>query len=141
MTAKAVHIEILLDLSSNKLLESLKRMVARRGPVCHIFCDNATIGASVKLLESKKYMFNPNTQDAFRSYCSSKELLFFIPPWAPHFGGLWEAAVKSAKGLLVRSLANPRFTYEEMNTTVGAPCALPERDLITSNISNLEHYD
>ncbi|XP_053968858.1 uncharacterized protein LOC128870281 [Anastrepha ludens] len=37
---------------------------------------------------------------------------------APHFGGLWEAAVKSAKGLLNRSMANGRLTFEELNTVM-----------------------
>ncbi|XP_064554385.1 uncharacterized protein LOC135439577, partial [Drosophila montana] len=177
MAVKAVHIEIVSDLSTNKFLESLKRMVARRGPVSHIYCDNATnfVGASNKLLELKKFMFNTSTQDAILSYCSSEEITFhFIPPRAPHFGGLWEAAVKSAKSLLVRTLANTRFTFEELNTadveieavlnsrplsplssdpndfsalTAGhflngdAPRALPEREIITNNISNLDRYE
>ncbi|XP_070067225.1 uncharacterized protein [Drosophila virilis] len=68
-------------------------MVARRGPVSHIYCDNVTnfVGASNKPLELRK---------------------------APHFGGLWEAAVKSAKSLLLRTLTNTRFTFEELNTAV-----------------------
>uniref|UniRef100_A0A1I8MFD0 DUF5641 domain-containing protein n=1 Tax=Musca domestica TaxID=7370 RepID=A0A1I8MFD0_MUSDO len=37
---------------------------------------------------------------------------------APHFGGLREAAVKSAKGHLTRTLANTRFTYEELVTAL-----------------------
>ncbi|XP_070067217.1 uncharacterized protein [Drosophila virilis] len=121
MAVKAVHIEIVSDLSTNKFLKSLKRMVACRGPVSHIYSDNATnfVGASNKLLELKKFMFNTSTQDAMLSYCSSEEITFhFIPLRALHFGGLWEAAVKSAKSLLVRTLANTRFTFEELNTTV-----------------------
>nr|XP_032289174.1 uncharacterized protein LOC116649967 [Drosophila virilis] len=174
MAVKAVHIEIVSDLSTNKFLESLKRMVARRGPVSHIYCDNATnfVGASNKLLELKKFMFNTSTQDAVLSYCSSEETTFhFILPRAPHFGGLWEAAVKSAKSLLVCTLAYTRFTFEELNTAVveieavlnsrplysdpndfraltagyflngDAPRALPEREIITNNISNLDRYE
>ncbi|XP_037957366.1 uncharacterized protein LOC119687186 [Teleopsis dalmanni] len=35
---------------------------------------------------------------------------------APHFGGLWEAAVKSAKGHLYRSLMTTKLTFEELST-------------------------
>ncbi|XP_070851582.1 uncharacterized protein [Drosophila suzukii] len=38
------------------------------------------------------------------------------PTKAAHFGFLWEAAVKSAKSLLYRTLINSRFTFEERCT-------------------------
>jgi len=40
----------------------------------------------------------------------------FNPPSAPHFGGKWEAGVKSVKYHLKRVVGETILTYEEMNT-------------------------
>ncbi|CAG7724745.1 unnamed protein product [Allacma fusca] len=42
----------------------------------------------------------------------------FNPPAAPHFGGLWEAGVKSVKFHLKRVMGNEHFNYEEMITVL-----------------------
>ncbi|XP_036322129.1 uncharacterized protein LOC118736136 [Rhagoletis pomonella] len=92
LATKAVHIELVSDLSTDAFLSSLKRMIGRRGLPSDIFCDNATnfVGACNKLAELK----------------------------APHFGGIWEAAVKSAKGHLNRSIRNARLSFEELTTVL-----------------------
>lgn len=121
MVTKAVHIEVVSDLSTDAFLAALKRLIARRGPPDDIYCDNATnfVGASNKLAELKAFLFKNETQTDIHNYCCNTFINFhFIPPRAPHFGGLWEAAVKSAKAHLNRTMMNTRLTFEELYTAL-----------------------
>ncbi|XP_050339915.1 uncharacterized protein LOC126766119 [Bactrocera neohumeralis] len=123
---KAVHIEVVSDLSTDAFLASLKRMIGRRGLPPDIYSDDATnfVGAYSKLSELKAFLFKKETKDVITNYCANQFINFhFIPPRAPHFGGIWEAAVKSATGItqtndLNRSVMNTKLTYEELTTAL-----------------------
>lgn len=91
--------------------------MSRRGRCARLTSDNGTNfrGADRELRE----MFGAASD--FHQEC--KELLAsdgtewsFIPPSAPHFGGLWEAGVKSTKHHLRRVLGEQTPTYEELST-------------------------
>ncbi|XP_074034300.1 uncharacterized protein [Leptinotarsa decemlineata] len=103
---KALHLELATDLTSETFLAALRRLIARRGRVTKIFSDNGTnfIGAS-RILKS----FHIAAQQELIEWS-------FIPPSSPHFGGLWEAGIKSVKNHISRVLGNQLLTYEEFNT-------------------------
>ncbi|XP_043862230.1 uncharacterized protein LOC122756477 [Drosophila santomea] len=116
---KAIHVEVVLDLTTDSFIASLKRFIARRGLPSDIFCDNATnfAGTNNKLESLKQFLFKDETTKTIHYFCRSEFISFhFIPPRAPHFGGIWEAAVKSVKGLLNRTLRDTRLTFEELAT-------------------------
>jgi len=123
LVVKNVHIEVVTDLSTETFLGALKRFSGRRGLPKDIYCDNATnfVGASNPLYNLRKFLFNEKTQIAIQKFCAADFISFhFISPRAPQFGGLWEAAVNSAKGLLNRIFVNTKLTYEELSTVLNS---------------------
>lgn len=109
------------NLSTEAFLNAFKRSIARRGKVSHIYSDNGTNfqGASNKLKELYQMLHNKHHQGQVDSTLKKDSIEWhFIPPHAPHFGGIWEAAVKSAKNHLKRVVGDVALTFEEMYTVL-----------------------
>ncbi|XP_053698837.1 uncharacterized protein LOC128745786 [Sabethes cyaneus] len=108
------------DLSTAAFLAALRRFVARRGWMSEIHSDNGTAfkGAANELHRIYEMLkSNETDRKQIRDWCAEHEIVWrFIPPRAPHFGGLWEAAVKSAKNHLLREIGTVNVTYEDMVT-------------------------
>ena len=107
MVSKAVHIELAADLSIEGFLAAFRRFIRRRGVPEHMYSDNGTnfVGANKELRE----IYDLHERDEFKqkigSFATSKRFEWhFNLPLSPHFGGLWEAAVKSFKQHLKRVL-------------------------------------
>lgn len=119
MVTKAVHIECVTSLTTEAFLATLNRFISRRGNPTIIFSDNGTnfLGAKNDLKELYDFFKSQSIYDHIREFLSQNETEWrFIPPRSPHWGGIWEAAVKSAKYHLLRILGETRVTYEEFST-------------------------
>ncbi|GJQ77806.1 hypothetical protein Trydic_g4703, partial [Trypoxylus dichotomus] len=92
---KAVHVELVGNLSTEAFLAALKRFVARRGSISNIYSDNGTqfIGANTELKKLLKQLQTQTQTEQVKAYMAHNGTRWhFIPPRSPHFGGLWEAA-------------------------------------------------
>lgn len=103
---KAVHIELVTDVSSDTFISAFKRFISRRGPVSYLYSDNGTnfVGAKAQLQELLANRYRIEWK--------------MIPPRAPHFGGLWESNIKSIKTHLYRVIGSQLLTYEEFSTVL-----------------------
>lgn len=111
---KCIHLEAVSDLTKDAFLSTLRRFIARRGKPREIFCDNGTnfvgaareMGAFVKA--NLKSVSGFGTEEGIK--------FVFSPTHAPHFGGIWEAGVRSAKHHIKRVIGNTFLTFEEFTT-------------------------
>ncbi|XP_071653530.1 uncharacterized protein [Temnothorax longispinosus] len=117
LCTKAVHLDVVSDYTTEAFLGAFRRFTARRGLCEKLYSDSGTnfLGADRVLRE----LFRASSTDARRlAHVAATEGIkwHFNPPVAPHFGGLWEAAVKSTKFHLRRVIGETKLTFEEMST-------------------------
>ncbi|XP_049289532.1 uncharacterized protein LOC125767221 [Anopheles funestus] len=121
LVTKAVHLELVADLSTQAFIAALKRFVARRGKPRTISCDNAKNfrGAERALKELAGLFDMQQTKHAITSHCVNEGIEFkIILPRAPNFGGLWEAAVKSFKRHLKATIGATILLKEDLETLI-----------------------
>ncbi|XP_055614611.1 uncharacterized protein LOC129760951 [Uranotaenia lowii] len=119
LCTKAVHLELVSNLSTERFLQALRRFIGRRGYCSDIYSDNGMnfVGARNYLREILKLLRNDHHKEAVSKECANNNIQWhFIPPGAPHFGGLWEAAVRSAKKHLLKVLGENAVSFEDMTT-------------------------
>ncbi|GFW03848.1 uncharacterized protein TNCV_2049641 [Trichonephila clavipes] len=103
------------DLTTEAFLACLRRFIARRSKPSVISSDNATNFKGAR-----------NILNEWNEICKSNRIqLFsaeegiewnFIPPASPHFGGFWEANIKSMERILLRVAKSAIMNFEELTT-------------------------
>ena len=116
LSTKAVHLELISDLSTSAFLAAFRRFAARRGFPSEVRSDNGTnfVGTNNELHELYHVLAMKDSKQQIEEYYTGHQIKWsHIPGRSPHFGGLWEAAVKAAKSLLQKLLRTQRLTWEE----------------------------
>lgn len=116
MFSKAIHLELVSDLSSTAFLAAFRRFTSRRGHCSELWSDQGTnfVGAAKELNRLlKNSEFIPEIVELL---VNEETTWHFNPPGSPNFGGLWEAGVKSVKTHLKRVIGSSLLTFEEYAT-------------------------
>ena len=114
---KAVHLELVSELTTSAFIASLRRFVGRRGIPTTIWSDHGSnfVGAEREIRE----LLRKEASGAINEFCTSQNITWkFTPEHAPHFGGLWEAAVKSFKTHIKKVLGEVKLNFEEFSTVL-----------------------
>lgn len=143
MATKAVHIELVSDLSTNAFLGALKRMCARRGTPKHMYSDNGTnFKGAAKVLHDEFIEYGTVTSSEFFKEISEMQIEWhFLCPYWPSAAGVWEASVKSMKYHLVRVLGEQKLDYEQFTTLLTQiEACMNSRPLcpLTEDVSDLD---
>ena len=119
LASRAVHLEYMVKMDADHLINAIQRMIARRGHCRLIYSDNAKqfvkcdkqlqkLYLELDWAKVERHLIKLPTQIEFR----------FSPPIAPHWGGVWERMVRSVKIALKSTLGNRRATFEVFRTVL-----------------------
>ena len=96
---RAVHLELVFDMSTPTFIRCFKRFVARRGLPSKILSDNGkTFKAAAKFIHGVKWIFNV--------------------PKAPWWGGVFERLVRCTKRCLRKIIGQAKFSFDELATAI-----------------------
>lgn len=116
LSTRAIHLELVNAYTTDAFLAAFKRFCSRRGLPSLVVSDNGTNfhGASRSLTQDfKKVLADPRIS---ATLAEDQVEWKFIPPGAPHFGGMWESGVKSVKHHLRRVMGAHTLDVEEFST-------------------------
>ena len=109
---RAVHLDLVPDMSTEAFLRNFQRFCARRRVPSLVISDNAKTFKSA----SRKLMSLFECPRLINHFTSSKIKWSFILEKAPWWGGFYERMIKSVKRCLRKTLGNARLIYEELLT-------------------------
>lgn len=117
MATRAIHLELVLDLTTDAFIDAYQRFAARRGHCKTITTDNAKcfVGAKKKFDEIHKTWLKCASHSSFTSHGIDWK---FIMPRSPAQGGSHEAAVKLFKYHLKRVVGKEKLAVPQFQSLI-----------------------
>ena len=114
LSSRAVHIETSNTLDTDSFINSLRRFIARRGPVREMHSDNGT-----NFVGAERELFHSLDQGHIRNQLLKSHIDWkFNPPAASHMGGIWERLIMTVRKVLSQLLSefSDRLDDESLRT-------------------------
>ena len=116
LVTRAVHLEVVYDLSGDAFLQALQRMTARRGQVEVMRSDNGRnfVRAERELQRNLRHW---SVEPTVGRYLSGKGIEWkFNPPYASSHGGVWERQIRTVRRTIAGLCQDQRMSDEGLNT-------------------------
>lgn len=116
VVVRAIHLEIVADMTAEQFIMALRRFIARRGKPSHIISDNAS---QFKLSKSAiDITWNDFiTDESVTSYIANEGIEWtFIVELSPWMGGFYERLVGSSKMALKKAVGQKLLTPMQLQT-------------------------
>ena len=148
VTTRALHLEIVDDMTAEQFLMGLRRFISRRGTPSEIICDNAKQFKATKTVIDqawKKILTDPSVYN----YVSSKGIEWnFIIEFSPWSGGFYERLVGLVKSSLRKSIGLICLTKTQLTTITteieatlnSRPLTYVDEDINSSNPVTPNHF-
>ena len=108
--SRAIHLELVRNLTTQEFIKSIKRLIARRGSPKIIYSDNAkTFQAGAK------WLIKINKDEKFHNFLSNENITWkFNLSKAPWWGGQFERLIGLTKQTLYRTIGKAHLKWEEL---------------------------
>ncbi|KRY05797.1 hypothetical protein T12_15361 [Trichinella patagoniensis] len=135
MSTRAVHLEVVSEMTASRLLQALRRFIARRGKPHILQSDNFK---SFKQLDKdlSQLVSTEMIDNIARELTSHRIQWNFITERAPWMGGYWERLIRSMKTSLKKVLQNSMLEDEEFRTIISEVEARMNSRPLTYNPDN-----
>eukprot|EP00731_Ephydatia_muelleri_P011218 Em0006g112a len=111
---RAVHLEVVPDMTAEAFIRCFKRFIARRGIPHKIISDNGkTFKLANKIMSA--VLSHPQTEQYLSNICVDWVFNLERAPW---WGGIFERMVHSIKRCLKKIVGQTRLMYDELVTVV-----------------------